>query len=144
MFANLKAFFTNTAGRVMNKTTMVATARGMAEMIYADGVVEDAELVAAKKVFQNNPKLAVFGGEAIKELDTALDQWEGSQRMARVETSRALTEWVKNATHEDKEDFLISVLDLMDSDGDQDPAEMKVAQKYADLTGLNLKTYLGE
>lgn len=142
MFANLKAIFTKTAGRALNKATMLAATKGMAEMVYADGVVDDAELVAAKKIMTQNPKLSVFGGEAVAEFDKALDKWEESKRMARVETDRALADWVASATHEEKEDFLICILDLMDSDGDQDPAEMKVAEKYAGLTGLNLKNYM--
>lgn len=141
-FAKIAAFFTNTAGRAMNKSTMVATAKGFAEMIYADGKVEDAELTAAYGIFKSNPKLSVFGNEAVKELDVSLDLWEESKRRARVETNRALEAWAANATKEDKEDFLNSVLDLMDSDGDQDPAEMEVAKKFATLTGLNLNTYL--
>lgn len=140
--ASIKAFFTNTAGRAMNKNTMIATSKGFAEMIYADGVVEDAELKAAYDIFKRNPKLSVFGNAAVKELDSSLDLWETSKRQARVETNRALEAWAANATKEDKEDFLNSVLDLMDSDGDQDEAEMAVAQKFATLTGLNLKDYL--
>ncbi|MGL4352759.1 MAG: TerB family tellurite resistance protein [Aeromonas popoffii] len=141
-FAKIAAFFTNTAGRAMNKTTMVATAQGFAKMIYADGVVEDAELKAAYAIFKRNPKLSVFGNEAVKELDTALDLWETSKRQARVETNRALEAWAANATKEDKEDFLNSILDLMDSDGDQDDAELAVAKEFATLTGLDLDKFL--
>lgn len=141
-FAKIKAFFANTAGRAMNNSTMKATAQGFAAMIYADGMVEDAELEAAYGIFKKNPKLSVFGNEAVKELDAALDLWETSKRQARVNTNRALEAWVANASAEDKEDFLISVLDLMDSDGDQDPAEMEVAKNFAQLTGLNLNNYL--
>ncbi|MGL5965221.1 MAG: hypothetical protein ACRCZ2_12625, partial [Fusobacteriaceae bacterium] len=60
MFKKLANLFATTKGRVMNKETMLATTKGMAEMIYADGVVEDSELEAAWKVFKRNPKLAVF------------------------------------------------------------------------------------
>lgn len=141
-FAKIAAFFNKTAGRALNKATMLAATKGMAEMVYADGVVENDELLAAKKIMTENPKLKVFGGEAIAEFDKALDKWEESKRMARVETDRALADWVATASHEEKEDFLICILDLMDSDGDQDPAEVKVAEKYAALTGLNLKNYL--
>ncbi|MGL5564847.1 MAG: TerB family tellurite resistance protein [Plesiomonas sp.] len=142
MFAKIAAFFANTAGRAMNKTTMVATAQGFAAMIYADGKVESNELEAAYDIFRKNPKLAVFGNEAVRELDAALDQWENSVRKARLDTDRALDAWVKTATLEEKQDFLVSILDLMDSDGDQDEAELALAKKFAALTGLDLGDYL--
>ena len=142
MFAKIAAFFTNTAGRAMNKTAMVATAQGFAAMIYADGKVENNELEAAYDIFRKNPKLSVFGNDAVKELDAALDQWENSVRKARLDTDRALEAWVKTATLEDKQDFLVSVLDLMDSDGDQDEAELALAKKFAALTGLKLEDFI--
>lgn len=142
MLKKIAALFASTAGRAMNNTTMKATAQGFAAMIYADGVVEDSELEAAYGIFKKNPKLSVFGAEAVRELDVALDLWETSKRQARVNTNRALEAWVQTASAEDKEDFLISVLDLMDSDGDQDPAELEVAKQFASLTGLNLNNYL--
>lgn len=141
-FAKIAAFFKSTAGRAMNKSTMLATAQGFAAMIYADGKVENDELEAAYEIFRKNPKLSVFGKDAVKELDKALDQWDDSVRKARLDTERALNNWVKSATTEEKEDFLVSILDLMDSDGDQDPAEMKLAKEYAALTGLDLDKFL--
>lgn len=141
MFAKLKALFQNTAGRAMNKGTMKATSLAMAEMINADGKVDDNELVTAKNIFKRNPKLAVFGAESIRELDSALDMWEESARQARATTNRSIEEWMKGATAEDKEDLMISLLDLMDSDGEVDPAELRVAEKYAGLTGLSLASF---
>lgn len=140
-FAKLKAFFANTTGRAMNNNTMKATCLGFAEMINADGKIEDDELEAAYGIFKRNPKLAVFGQAAVRELDTALDLWVESKRQARLTTNRALEAWVQTASVEDKEDFMGSILDLMESDGESHDAEQAVADKFFKLTGVDPKVF---
>lgn len=142
MFAKLSALIKNTAGRAMNKSTMVATCHGMGRMIYADGVVEDAELAAAMAIAKANPKLNAFGGDFNRELDRVLDSWETSKRQARVASNRAIQDWAGTASPEDREDFLIAVLDLMESDGDTAPEELAVARELAGFVGLNVENFL--
>ncbi len=142
MFKKVSDFFTTTAGRAMNKSTMLATTYGMAEMIYADGVVDDDELAQAWKIFDRNPKLAVFGADATKSLSSCLAMWKDDKMHARLETGRAIDAWLKGASKEDREDFLVSMLGLMEADDKRDDAEMAVAKKYAEKVGLKLEEYL--
>lgn len=142
MLKDFAAKFAGIIGRVMNKGTMTCAVQGFAWMIAADGKIEDDEVITAHRKIERNEKLKVFGREAKVALDKAIAEWQEAPRAARLETERAIQDWAKTATLEDKEDFLVAILDVMEGDGDAHPAEMAVAQKISGYIGLPLEKYL--
>lgn len=129
-------------GRAMNKGTMTCAVKGFAWMIAADGKIEDSEVITAHRKLETNEKLKVFGKEALVELDKAIDLWTESPRAARLDTTRAIQDWARTATFEDREDFLVAILDVMDGDGNQDPKELEVARSLANMVDLPLGNYI--
>lgn len=142
MFASIKARFANKAARSMNKATMVATCHALGRVVYADGTVDDAELERAMTIFRNNPKLAAFGGDSNREFDRVLDAFKDSARMGRVAANRAIADFAAGASIEDKEDLLISCLDMGEADGTFDGDEKAVCEEIATMLGLKLSNYL--
>lgn len=139
IFKKLAALISNTTARVMTKSTMVATTHALGWAIYADGKVEDNELAAAAKFAKNHPKLSQFGGEFNKQLDAVLNGFDDSVRMARVAAKRAIQDFSNSATNEEKEDLMIAVLDLFESDGNFDDDEKAVADEIAQILNYNWK-----
>lgn len=142
MLKVLTAAVTKVLGRAMNKGTMQAAVKGFAWMIAADGKIEDNEVIIAHEKLAANRKLQHFGQEAIIELDKAIDLWSKSPRGARLDTQRALAEWAKTASFEEREDFLVAILDVMDGDGEAHPAEKAVAEQLAAMVDLPIGQYL--
>lgn len=141
MFSKLKSAIFGNASRAMNKTTMIATCHGLCRVIYADGVVDDAELGAAMRIARNNPKLSAFGGEFNREMDKVLAAFKDSPRMGRVAANRALQDFSVSASEEEKEDLLIACLDMVEADGKVDQEELDVAAEIAAILGLDMKKF---
>lgn len=139
LFAKLQTLISGTAGRALNKGTMIATTHALGWAVFADGKVEDDELESAMKFAKNHPKLKVFGGEFNKALDSVISSFEDSPRMAKVAARRAIADFAKTATHEEKEDLTIALLDLFESDGNFDADEQAVADEISTITGYDWK-----
>lgn len=142
MFDKLKNLITGTATRAMGKGAMVTTCHALGWAIYADGVVEEAELISAKKSAKNKPRLAAFGGEFDRTLEGVLNAFEDSPRMAKIEAKRAIGEFMKTATVADREDVIIQTLDLLESDGQFGEDEKAMVTELASLLQLDIKKYL--
>lgn len=142
IFAKLANLISGTTGRALNKQTMVAISHALAWGIYADGKVDDNELEQAEKFAKNHPKLKVFGGEFNRQLDTVMNGFDDSPRMAKVAAKRAIADFAASATFEEKEDLTIALLDLFESDGSFDDAEKAVATEISNLTGYDWKNLM--
>lgn len=142
VFAKLKNLVSATATRAMNKSAMIATCHALGWAIYADGVVEDAELESAMRTARNSPRLNAFGGEFNRTLDGVLQGFKDSSRMAKVAAKRHISEFAANATGEEREDVLIQTLDMLESDGNFGDDEKKMVEELAGILGLNYQNYM--
>ncbi|MGL5014407.1 MAG: TerB family tellurite resistance protein [Bacteroidales bacterium] len=137
MFSKIRGLFSDVK-RAMSSSTVDATAHALGWAVYADGSADDKELASAQKFVERSDKLASVRGTFVKQFDKVLDGWEESPRQARVQAKRVLESFAKGASKEDKEDLMMAMLDLFESDGNFDDDEKAVAKEVSTMLDLDL------
>ena len=141
MFSKIRGLFSDVK-RAMSSSAVDVTAHALAWAVYADGTADDKELASAQKFVERSEKLANVRSAFIKAFDARLDAWEDSPRQSRVQAKREIEAFAKGASQEDKEDLLIAMLDLFESDKNFDDDEKAVAQEVSTMLGLGDYTKL--
>lgn len=144
MFGKLKERFAGAASRLSGKTDLLeATCAACALVAAADGDIEDEELGATLEALTNHPTLsAAFSQSQIENTANAMFKRAKGGAMGRIGLMKEIEEARSKSTSDDLELILAVAIDVSRSDGEMEPAEMKVLEKIAGTLKLNLNTFL--
>lgn len=127
--------------RLENKDLVEATVYGCIMMAHADGDLEDSELENLHMQLEGND---IFEGFPQAELGKMIDKACGFYKMGNMMGNKKCTDELKdvknNPAHADE--VMTAVLTVAMADGDFEPAEVKVAEKIAQILNVRLKDYV--
>jgi tellurite resistance protein TerB len=132
------------ASRFSGKTDLLeATCASCALVAAADGDIEDEELVATLEALTNHPTLsAAFSNTQIETTANAMFKRAKGGAMGRIGLMKEIEEARSKSTSDDLELILAVAIDVSRSDGEMEPAEMKVLEKIAASLRLDLRSFL--
>lgn len=141
MFNKLKNAFAGKVNKYSGKKDFLeAVCAACALVAAADGDLEDAEIAQTIKGIQSNPELA--GAFPSREIEQTADQMLKRAQGGRVGRNGLFKELEDIASDKDmSETVLLTALDVADSDGEMEPAEIVILEKIAQTFGLNLQNY---
>jgi tellurite resistance protein TerB len=144
MFGLLKEKFANSASRLSGKTDLLeATCAACALVAAADGDIEDSELETTLESLTNHPTLsAAFSQSQIESTANAMFKRAKGGAMGRIGLKKEIEQARGKSTSDDLELILAVAIDVSRSDGEMEPAEMKVLRDIAGVLKLDLNSYL--
>lgn len=127
--------------RLENKDLVEATVFGCVMMAHADGDLEDSELENLHMQLEGNDIFAGFPqAELGKMIDKACGYFKMGNMMGNKKCSDELKDVKNNPAHADE--VMTAVLTVAYADGDFEPAEIKCAEKIAQILNVRLKDYV--
>ncbi len=123
-----------------NKDLMEAMVCSAALMAFADGELEEAEVVKIQAILDGSKALEAFGVEVGQAFDKQCKVLEASYRMGRLTVMREIEDCKSNK--EDAEMVLIMAIEVAFADGEMEPAEEKELNAIAAKLGLRLTDYI--
>ncbi len=127
--------------RLENKDLVEATVFGCVMMAHADGELEDSELENLHMQLEGND---IFNGFPQAELGKMIDKACGYYKMGSMMGNKKCCDELKdvknNPGHADE--VMTAVLTVAYADGDFEPAEVKCAEKIAQILNVRLKDYV--
>lgn len=143
MFGKLKEKLSGGASKISGKTDLLEGIAAMAALVSAaDGEVEDSEVGSILASLQNHSTLsAAFSGP---EIERAVDKQLSRVKQGaagRLSLNREIAEMVgKNPTDELEMAFVIAI-DVASADGEIEPKEKEVLEKFGKSLGFSLSSY---
>lgn len=144
MFGFVKERLAGAASRFSGKTDLLeATCAAIALVSSADGDIEDAEMMAALEALTNHPTLsAAFTQSQIETTANAMFKRAKGGAMGRIGLKKEIEQAKSKSTSDDLELILAVAIDTSRSDGEMEPAELKVLQEISGILRLDLRAYL--
>lgn len=144
MFKLLKEKLTGGASRLSGKTDLLeATCAACALVAAADGDIEDEEVMQTIEQLTSHPTLSVaFQQSQIEQCANTMFKRAKGGLTGRVGLMKEIEEAKGKATADDLELILAIAIDVSRSDGEMEPAELKVLEKIAATLRLDLRAYL--
>ena len=144
MFGLLKEKFAGAASKLSGKTDLLeATCAACALIAAADGDIEDSELMTTLEALTNHPTLsAAFKQSEIENTANAMFKRAKGGAMGRIGLKKEIEQAKSKSTSDDLELILAVAIDVSRSDGEMEPAEMKVLKDIAGILRLDLNSYL--
>lgn len=144
MFKMLKEKLAGAGSRLSGRTDLLeATCAACALVAAADGDIEDEELGATLEALTNHPTLsAAFQNSQIEQCANNMFKRAQGGSMGRIGLMKEIEQAKGKSTSDDLELILAVAIDVSRSDGEMEPAEMKVLEKIAATLRLDLRTYL--
>ncbi len=144
MLKFLKEKLSGGASRLSGKTDLLeATCAACALVAAADGDIEDDEVMQTVEQLTSHPTLSVaFQQSQIEQTANNMFKRAKQGLTGRVGLMKEIEEAKGKSTSDDLELILAIAIDVSRSDGEMEPAEMKVLEKIAATLRLDLRSYL--
>jgi len=123
-----------------NKDLMEAMVCAAALIAYADGELEDEEVVKISQILDNSIALEAFGTEPAQFFDKQCQTLDASYRMGRLTVMKEIADVKGN--QEESEMVLIMAIEVAFADGEMEPEEEKELNAIAGKLGLKLADYI--
>lgn len=106
---------------------------------YADGELEDDEVLNMEAQLAANPALEGFGGEINQTVNRFKSMLDAGFLIGKVKIMRE----IKECSNDDAEceDIFVAALTIAQSDGEVEPEEVKILQEIARNLGLSPRDY---
>ena len=125
--------------KVENRDLMQAIIAGCLLVAAADGEIEAKETKALEASLRANPSLKHFGTEITDTLNRFREMLEAGGNLAKVKIMREIDD-VK-ATPADAEEAFACMIDIAQSDGEIEPAELKVLEQIGRKLSVRLEDF---
>lgn len=125
--------------KVENRDLMQAIVGGGLLVAAADGEIEESELKKLDELIRSNPALQHFGNEITQTLNRFKAQLDANFQVGRLSIKRELAD-IKNVPS-DAEEAFVNMIAIASSDGEIEPAEMKVLAEVGGWFGLRPQDY---
>ena len=107
---------------------------------FADGDCEDSELKKLDEVLRSSKALEGFGSELTETINRFTARLKAGYRIGRMEILREIND-VKSDQNE-KEDVLLAMITVAESDGEIEPEEKKELDQVAQRLGLRIEDFI--
>lgn len=125
--------------KVENRDLMEAICAGSLLVAYADGDCEEEEIAKMEQVISSLPELKHFGGEISETIGRFHGILEAGFRLGKLKVLKELED-IK-ASDDDRQLVFNVMLTIAESDGEVEPAEIKVLKEVGQKLGINLREY---
>lgn len=125
--------------KLENRDLMEAVVGGCLLVAYADGELEDSELINLEAQIAANPALEGFGGEINTVMSKFTQMFEAGPRIGQMKVLREIAD-IKTSPQEAEEVF-VAMLTIAEADGEVEPEEVAVLKKVGQTLGINLRDY---
>lgn len=140
------SIFKNKAGaasaeikKVENRDLMQAVVGAAILIAGADGDIETSELDKLEKLIRSNKAFDHFGPEISETINRFKEQLEAGFRVARMNIMREIRDVKNNPGW--AEEVMVNAITIAESDGEIEPAEIKVIAEIARELGQNPRDY---
>lgn len=126
--------------RLENRDLMEQMVGGCLLIAFADGDCEDSELKKLDEVLRSSKALEGFGSELTETINRFTARLKAGYRIGRMEILREIND-VKSDQNE-KEDVLLAMITVAESDGEIEPEEKKELDQVAQRLGLRIEDFI--
>ncbi len=126
--------------RLENRDLMEQMVGGCLLVAFADGDCEDSELKKLDEVLRSSKALEGFGSELTETINRFTARLKAGYRIGRMEILREIND-VKSDQNE-KEDVLLAMITVAESDGEIEPEEKKELDQVAQRLGLRIEDFI--
>ena len=126
--------------RLENRDLMEQMVGGCLLVAFADGDCEDSELKKLDEVLRSSTALEGFGSELTETINRFTARLKAGYRIGRMEILREIND-VKSDQNE-KEDVLLAMITVAESDGEIEPEEKKELDQVAQRLGLRIEDFI--
>lgn len=126
--------------RLENRDLMEQMVGGCLLIAFADGDCEDSELKKLDEVLRSSKALEGFGPELTDTINRFTARLKAGYRIGRMEILREIND-VKSDQNE-KEDVLLAMITVAESDGEIEPEEKKELDQVAQRLGLRIEDFI--
>ena len=123
-----------------NKDLMEAMVGVAALIAYADGELEDEEIITTEALLKNSKALEAFGNEPSAEFDRLCKILEAGYRMGRLTIMKEVKDVASNK--DEAEMVLVMAIEIAFADGEMGPEEEKELNAIAKALNLKLDDYI--
>ena len=120
--------------KIENRDLMQAIVAGGLLVASADGQIEKEEQAALEALMRANPSMAHFGSEITETINRFSEMLSAGGTLARVKIMREIGD-IKG-TPQDAEEAYACMIDIAQSDGEIEPAELKALAEIGRTLGL--------
>lgn len=135
IFKFLKKNTAEIADKISGRTDLLEAAVAASMLVAASGGISDGEIAKLAKVIKGSKVLAGFSPAQIDKTINLMAERAENGRVGKAELRKELTE-LKDP--EDGEIVMDFALDVAESDGNIDDAEMVILRSVAEILGVNL------
>lgn len=125
--------------KLENRDQLEATIAGAIYLAYADGELEDAELVALQATIENNDKLSHFGSEIGTTIDKFVNIMKAGATLGRVKVMKEIKDC--KADEDAKIEIFATLIDIAQADGEVEPAELDALKLIGREMGVSLSMF---
>jgi tellurite resistance protein TerB len=125
--------------KVENRDLMQAICAGCLLISSADGEIEKSETESLEKLLRANPAMSHFGNEISETIGRFTEMLSAGSALARVKIMREIAD-IKNVPADAEEAFACMV-DVAQSDGEVEPAELKVLTDIGRTLNVRLSDF---
>lgn len=128
------------AKKIQNQNVMEAVVAASLLIAAADGEIEKKETDSLTQLLSNNDLLSAFKPtEITKTVTRYTGILEAGFRVGKVKMLREIADIADNPEH--AEEVFVTALTIAESDGEIEPAELKILKEIGQTLGVNLAAY---
>lgn len=125
--------------RFENRDLMEGLVGACLLVAYADGELEDDEVLNMEQQLAANPALEGFGSEINKTMSTYKAMLDAGFLIGKVKIMREIKECASDVS--EAEDIFVAALTIAQADGEVEPEEVKILQEISRNLGLNPRDF---